>query len=438
MYENDDNSTPKYYDCLKESQETTPSEPLHEAKEPKSSFWKKTLASVSLGLLFGIFAGAGFFAVQQGYRAAGKNAEPQAAVSEKVTDSNGFNDIASVNTNNVTVVSSDVSGVVEQVMPAMVSIVNDYTASGTTFFGQPYTQPGTAGGSGIIIAQNDEELLIATNYHVIENADKLTVTFTDGEEAEASIKGTDSDMDLAVIAIPLDKLKAETKAAISVATLGDSDSLKLGEPVIAIGNALGYGQSVTDGIVSALNREITMNDGSKRTFIQTNAAINHGNSGGALLNMKGEVIGINSNKLSGNDIESMGYAIPISAAHPIIADLMEHQTRNKVEEKNVGYIGITPQEVTPEIAQMFKMPQGVYVASVLEGAPAEKAGILSGDILVKFDGQKITGTSDLFDILQYYAAGSTAKLTIMRPQNGEYVTYEIEVTLATRPEYITN
>ena len=333
---------------------------------------------------------------------------------------------------NVTYVESDVSDVVEKVMPAMVSIVNNFTETANVF-GQQYTQEEAASGSGIIVGKTDDELLIVSNNHVVESADTLTVTFIDGSEAQAQVKGLDSDMDLAVIAVSLNDLSDDTKNAITVATLGSSDDLKLGEPVIAIGNALGYGQSVTNGIVSALNREITLENGSTGTFIQTNAAINPGNSGGALLNMNGEVIGINSNKIGGTAVEGMGYAIPITSASPIIADLMERQTRTKVAEDEVGYIGISLQEVTSQISQMYNMPEGIYVVSVEEGSAAANAGIMKGDIITKFDGSSISSYSDLQKTLQYYAAGDSENITLQRPQNGEYVSVELNLTLGSRP-----
>lgn len=399
---------------------------------------RKVMLSISLGLLFGLFAGLGFFAVQQGREQLLQNEEPEKTISTTETvqtkEEASPSGIDLTNTNNITVVDSDISSVVEEVMPAMVSIVNNFTETGTTFFGQTYSAPGESGGSGIIVKETEDELLLVTNYHVVADADKLTVLFYDDSTAEAHIKGTDADMDLAVIAVPLSDLSEETKNSIAIATLGNSDNLKLGEPVIAIGNALGYGQSVTNGIVSALNREITLEDGSQNTFIQTNAAINHGNSGGALLNVNGEVVGINSNKLSGSSIEGMGYAIPISAASPIIAELMERETRDEVDESERGYLGITLQEVTREISAMYKMPRGVYVISVEEGSGAKQAGVMSGDIITKFDGQSIDSYNDLQKALTYFAVGDTAKISVMRPENGQYVQYDLEVTLGERPE----
>lgn len=411
--------------------------------EPKNSkkhggYFRKAMVSVSLGLFFGLFAGIGFYAVQQGtgmLKTGTDTAVVGEVASEAATESSQS---TSQLATNVTYVESDVSDVVEKVMPAMVSIVNNFTETANVF-GQQYTQEEAASGSGIIVGKTDDELLIVSNNHVVESADTLTVTFIDGSEAQAQVKGLDSDMDLAVIAVSLNDLSDDTKNAITVATLGSSDDLKLGEPVIAIGNALGYGQSVTNGIVSALNREITLENGSTGTFIQTNAAINPGNSGGALLNMNGEVIGINSNKIGGTTVEGMvtvegmGYAIPITSASPIIADLMERQTRTKVAEDEVGYIGISLQEVTSQISQMYNMPEGIYVVSVEEGSAAANAGIMKGDIITKFDGSSISSYSDLQKTLQYYAAGDSATITVQRPQNGEYVSVELNLTLGSRP-----
>ena len=412
-----------------------------ESKNPKKhgGYFRKAVVSVSLGLFFGLFAGIGFYAVQQGtgmLKTGTDTAVVDEVTSKAATESSQSTPQLATN---VTYVESDVSDVVEKVMPAMVSIVNNFTETANVF-GQQYTQEEAASGSGIIVGKTDDELLIVSNNHVVESADTLTVTFIDGSEAQAQVKGLDSDMDLAVIAVSLNDLSDDTKNAITVATLGSSDDLKLGEPVIAIGNALGYGQSVTNGIVSALNREITLENGSTGlengstgTFIQTNAAINPGNSGGALLNMNGEVIGINSNKIGGTAVEGMGYAIPITSASPIIADLMERQTRTKVAEDEVGYIGISQQEVTSQISQMYNMPEGIYVVSVEEGSAAANAGIMKGDIITKFDGSSISSYSDLQKMLQYYAAGDSVTITVQRPQNGEYVSIELNLTLGSRP-----
>lgn len=405
-------------------------------KESKAGrFVKKALLSVSMGLFFGIFAGVGFYAVQQGMNTLNKTNEPVSTTveEEKVPDGGDIQKaVSNSSVTNITYVSSDVSGIVEEVMPAMVSIINNYTET-AEFWGRTYSEDVAASGSGIIVAETDDEILIVTNNHVVSDANSLDVIFIDGSTAQARIKGTDADMDLAVISVKVSELDADTKAAIAVATLGDSDELKLGEPVVAIGNALGYGQSVTNGIISALDRDIELEDGSTGTFIQTNAAINPGNSGGALLNVEGEVIGINSNKIGGEAIEGMGYAIPITSASPIIAELMERQTREKVPESDVGYIGIELQEVTNQLSAYFNMPQGIYVVSAVEGGGAANAGVMTGDIITKFDGQKISSYEELQDLLQYYAAGDTVEITVMRPENGEYVAYELEMTLGERP-----
>ena len=412
-------------------------------KEKKSGgFFKKAAVSICMGLFFGLFAGVGFYGVQYLTGSMTAQDNPDAPVisndvenqTEDMAADESKSGIKLTDTTEVRVVSSDVSDVVDEVMPAMVSIVNNYTETSTTFFGQSYTQEKAASGSGIIVGESETELLIVTNHHVVADATKLEVSFIDGSVAEAQIKGMDSDMDLAVIAIPFESLTEETKNSIAIATMGDSDALKLGEPVIAIGNALGYGQSVTGGYVSALDREITTEDGAANTFIQTDAAINPGNSGGALLNINCEVIGINSNKIGATAVEGMGYAIPISAAEPIIGELMLKETRTKVEDGQVGYIGITPQTITSDYSQMLRIPQGVYVVEVQEGSPAYEAGLLTGDVIVKFEGEKISTHEDLQNILQYYGAGSTVSVTVQRPQNGKYQSVDIQITLGTRPD----
>lgn len=400
----------------------------------KGGVFRKIMLSISLGLCFGLFAGIGFYAVHAGVN----QFFPQEKAQEEDTDRNSSNVAVSPANGsadrgmvtNISYVSGDVSAVVDQAMPAMVSIVNSYVQQGITFWGQSYSEPGEASGSGIIVAENEDELLIVTNYHVVEEADTLKVTFIDSTEAEAVIKGLDAEMDLAVIAVPLENLDSATLDAIAIAPLGDSDNLKLGEPVIAIGNALGYGQSVTNGIVSALDREITLSDGSTGVFIQTNAAINPGNSGGALLNLNGEVIGINSNKIGGSAVEGMGYAIPITSASPIIAELMERQTRTgKVDEDEIGYLGITLQNITDQYSQIYGIPQGVFVYSVEPGLAADNAGMVYGDIIVGFDGQRISSYTDLQNVMQYYKAGETVTVKVQRMVNGEYQTQELEVTL---------
>lgn len=435
--ENNNNSENRDYQW---ERSTETNEPKVEKKK-SGGFFRKLMVAACCGLCFGLFAGVGLFAVDQvkhfGEASRAQLYEPadnDSVVIENIGEQDKETDIKVAGATQVSVVTSDYSDVVERVMPAMVSILNTYTEK-MSYWGQTYTQEAQSGGSGIVIAENDTELLIATNNHVVDGADKLEVTFIDGSVAEAQIKGKDSDMDLAVIAIPLDTLTNETKNAIAIAKMGDSDALKLGEPVIAIGNALGYGQSVTGGYVSALNREIELGDGSTGTFIQTDAAINHGNSGGALLNIRGEVIGINSNKISGTSIEGMGYAIPITAAEPIIGDLMTKETKQKVTDGNIGYIGIlNPVTVPDEMVAYYNFPKGVFVRSVAEDSPAEEAGILNNDIIVEFDGEDITTFEELQEELQYYAPGDEVVITVMRQAQGKYEEVEITLVLGTRPE----
>lgn len=407
-------------------------------KQPgaKMGTFRKVVLCMGLGLCFGIFAGLGFYAVQLGTGQLHQTNGSDGVIAELPPDMVKAPTEAEQQTGSkyITYVHDDISDMVEEVMPAMVSIVNNYVTTGRDFWGQKYSQPGVGSGSGIIVGETADELLIVTNYHVVEGYTSLEVTFIDESTAEAVVKGVDSDMDLAVIAVPISSLDEETRNAITVAQLGDSDHLKLGEPVVAIGNALGYGQSVTNGIISALNREMTTEDGSTGIYIQTNAAINHGNSGGALLNINGEVIGINAARIDGSTVEGMGYAIPISSASPIIAELMERRTRtDKVDQSEVGYMGISMQAVTDELASLYDIPKGVFVREVMEGSAAEAAGLLKGDIIVKFDGQRIVSNADLTDTLQYFKAGETAVVTVKRVVNGEYETLDLEITLGKRP-----
>ena len=328
-------------------------------------------------------------------------------------------------------VVTDVTQVVEAVMPACVSITNNFTQTVQDFWGQIYSQDETASGSGIIIGENEQELLIVTNNHVVDSTEQLYVQFIDGETVEAQVKGTDASADLAVIAVKLDTISDSTKQEICIAKMGDSDSLKIGEPAIAIGNALGYGQSVTTGVISALNRKIESSNSEEGTsLIQTDAAINPGNSGGALLNMRGEVIGINSNKIGGSSIEGMGYAIPISTARPIIEDLMERQTRTKYSEEERGYLGISCINVTGDLSENFSMPQGIFVAQVYPGTGAEAAGLVRGNIVVAFDGVTVQSQEELTKQMQYYKAGESVEITIMVNSANGYQQKNVTVTLS--------
>jgi len=440
MYENENYSdtnrystyqTGNYYsDSLYGTKQTSGREP----EKKKMGGVRKVFFSAGLGLLFGAFAGFGFYGMKLGSEYLVKTNAPEVEASDSYIGTTEVPGNFPATVNQITYVQDDVSDVVEQVMPAMVSIMNNYTVTSVTMWGQKYTTPATSSGSGIIVKETENELLIVSNNHVVEGADTLEVTFIDGSTAQASIKGLDSDMDLGVIAVPLDSLSEETKSAITVAALGDSDSLKLGTPVIAIGNALGFGQSVTTGIVSALDREITYDDGTTGSFIQTDAAINQGNSGGALLNINGEVIGINSSKIGGSMVEGMGYAIPISSASPIVAELMERETRVKVTEEEMGYMGITMQDVNEQVVELYGMPKGVFVYDLEAGSPADIAGIKKGDIIVKFDRTRVTSYTDIQENMQYYKAGETVMLTVKRASNGEYESIDITVTLGKRPE----
>lgn len=443
-------------------------EPVKKQEEPHnkkkgSGNGKKIALGICCGLLFGIFAGIGFEAVTTASslaknavtkettaqpevqstvpEAAGSDSTPDTAdASASIAESQSLGTAAADGT--VLTTTTDVTEVVKKVMPSVVSVNNKYIET-TSFFGQQYNSEGEASGSGIIVGQNDSELLIATNNHVLESAEELTVQFTDGSQSQAQIKGTDADKDLAVIAVQLSDISSDTMSSISIATLGDSNALTVGESVIAIGNALGYGQSVTTGVVSALNRAIA-SDGSQQniqtgtdtevnTFIQTDAAINPGNSGGALLNIHGEVIGINSNKIGGSTVEGMGYAIPISDAKPIIENLMTKQTRLKVNEDSKGYLGITGIDVVAEYSEIYGMPQGVYVSSVTEGTGAAQAGLVKGDIITALNGEEIKSMEELKNELSYYAVGTTVELTIMQGSPTGYQAKTVQVTLGGAP-----
>ena len=390
------------------------------APKPKKGYAKKVALVVGAAVLFGAVGGV----TMQGTsyltgKLLGKNTKSTVGTTKTVSN-------AKLTTSTSTV-TSDVSDIVENTLPSIVSITNMSVQEVQNFFGGISQQESESAGSGIIISQNDSELLVVTNNHVVEGSDTLTVTFNDGNSVEAQIKGTDSARDLAVVAVPLDKISDDTMNAIKVATLGDSDSLKVGEPAIAIGNALGYGQSVTTGIVSATGRTI---DGFDGEYIQTDAAINPGNSGGALLNANGEVIGINSAKINSSAVEGMGFAIPISDASDVIQNLMNKETRSKVSDEERGYLGIKGYDVSEEGAQMYNMPTGVYVKEVMSGGGAVKAGLTKGSIITGFEGSSISGMSSLQEQLQYYKAGEEVTLTVQIPdKNGEYTEKDIKVTL---------
>lgn len=392
-------------------------------KKPKKKM-PKWAGIVGLALVFGIVASAAFQASN--------------IVFDKVTG----NDTKTVKqssaagssqlTQTASTVTSDVSKIAESAMPSIVSITNMSVQEVQNFFGQTQQEESTSLGSGIIIDQNDSELLIVTNNHVVEGADTLTVTFVDNESVEANIKGTDATRDLAVVAVPVDSIKDSTMDEISIASLGDSDELQVGEPAIAIGNALGYGQSVTTGIISATEREL---DGFDGKLIQTDAAINPGNSGGALLNANGQVVGINTAKINSSVAEGMGYAIPISDASDIITSLMNQETKTKVSEKEQGYLGITGVDVSDDSSEMYNMPTGVYIREVSKGSGAEQAGLAQGNIITAINGTTVDSMSTLKEQLTYYKVGETVELTVqVASDNGSYKEHTVSVTLGTASE----
>lgn len=415
-------------------------EELNNSKK-KGGFWKRFFANIGFGILFGVCAGIAFISVKLIYEVApvdemlvmsGLKEAPEVKEPE-LCWTFGDSGVIIAQTNAMEIGAEEVSGeilnvqeVVKQTMPATVSVslTADYHIYGTV-------QEVNSAGSGIIVGQNDTELLIVTNYHVVEGGKEITVQFCDGTEGSATVKGQDIPMDLAVMSVPLDELSQETKDNIKIIQLGDSDALEVGEPAIAIGNSLGYGQSVTTGVVSALNREMTLENGEKGTFIQTDAAINQGNSGGALLNNRGQLIGINSNKLGGTYVEGMGYAIPINAAEPIISQLMNKEELVALPEDEQCYLGISGATLSSSQAaqQAVRPPVGVYVAGIIKGGPAELAGIKRGDVITEFEGNSIATIQELQEYLTAYPEGTKITITYERLENGEYVEYECEVIL---------
>ena len=452
-------------------------------KRRKKSGGRKLASTISLAVVFGlvagvVFQGVNFFAAQY-MGTTTDDAEPQIETAQLAvsassddaasegTDSseNGTDDAAQ----SVSAQTGSVSDVAKAAMPTVVAITsvsiqeipNYFRAFGFGYGDtQQYSSEGS--GSGIIVGENDDELLIATNNHVVDGATTLSVCFAGSDvvnaEAEtvnmssesdsdgdvnvedavsAKIKGTDETNDLAVVAVQKSDIPEDTLSQIKIAQLGDSDSVEVGEQVVAIGNALGYGQSVTSGWISALNRSISTSDGTTSDgLIQTDAAINPGNSGGALLNMQGEVVGINSAKYADSAVEGMGYAIPISKAQPILENLMNRQTRDKVEDDSkAAYLGVTSADLSMEAIQMYDMPEGAFVIRVDKDSAAGEAGIQKGDIIVSFDGQTVSGREDLENKLAYYEAGESVDVVVSRADNGEYVQKTISVTLGNRSDY---
>ena len=466
MYDNDQNYGWKSYDNQSYDNRQYGGDPYGRRPQPedmppkkkKGGILKKAALITAGALLFGTVSGATMVGVNVAASrfmgnsaAASAEAEKKEEISKAQTesqDSSQDNGQGSAQGNggyqqgqrNNGKAVADVSDIVEQAMPTVVAITstavyqsNNY-GYGWFFRGGPQTYEVPSSGSGIIVGENDKELLIVTNNHVVEDSTSLKVAFIDSEVVDAAIKGTDAETDLAVIAVPLEQIKDDTKSKIKVARLGNSDELKVGQGVIAIGNALGYGQSVTVGYVSALNREVRVSSTSTRELLQTDAAINPDNSGGALLNMKGEVIGINAAKYSSTEVEGIGYAIPISKAEDIMNQLMNRKTMNPVEEAKRGYLGIQGTSVDEESAAAFGMPRGVYVYKILEEGAAAQSDLREKDIITKVDGQSVRNMTDLQELLACYEMGEQIDLTVQTQKDGEYQERTVTITLKAMPQ----
>ncbi|MDE6364992.1 MAG: trypsin-like peptidase domain-containing protein [Lachnospiraceae bacterium] len=461
MYENNENYSQNtnsngnnngYHEYYYSSGQTVNAAPVTPSgsNKKKNGRGKKAVTVVCLGLVFGVTAGAAFSVpvtiankelkatkleiqqMQESLNAASSGKKSLSTTTDSLNASNAL-----YNSSN----AANVTAIANSCLPSVVSITNRGVTEVRTMFGV-YQQDAESSGSGIIIGENETELLIVTNYHVVSGSNELSVVFSYDEDSDdpslvsARVKGYEADKDLAVIAVSLDDITDEMRSKIKIATIGDSSNLELGQEVVAIGNALGYGQSVTTGIISALGRSVTVSDenGGSITnkLIQTDAAINPGNSGGALLNMNGELIGINSVKVSSSSVEGMGYAIPISDVQSIIEELMLKETRDVVAEGKQGYLGINPIDVTNDIYEAYDMPVGVYIYNVYEGSPAEAAGLVKGNIITKFDGQTIKNKEALMSLLTYYRAGETVDVVAMVQSAEGYVEKTFQVTLGTK------
>lgn len=409
-----------------------------QAPRKKNSWARKAAGITAAAVLFGTVAGGVMTGVNYvGARLTGladitatAPAETEGTTTAQVPETS-----AASNNGSTTAVSTvtDVSSIAEKAMPSLVAINDTMTVEQNNFFGMPQTYQAQSSGSGIIVGQNDTELLIATNNHVVSGATDMKVTFTDSTQVAAAVKGTDSATDLAIIAVKLSDIPSDTMSKIKVATLGNSDNVKVGQQVIAIGNALGYGQSLTVGYISALDREITDENGIQHTYIQTDAAINPGNSGGALLDLNGNVIGINAAKNASTEVEGMGFAIPISKAQEILNNLMTKKTREAVDESAQGYLGIQGTNIDANASKEYGMPVGIYVYKIVEGGAAANSDLKEKDIITKFDGQSVTNMEELKQMLTYYEGGSTVSLTVQFLVNGSYVEHEVQITLGTKP-----
>ena len=431
MYEDDNRNL----NHMEQNQMPEQNKPERREKR-KGGAAKKVAAVTAAAVLFGVVAGGvmtgvnlvgnhllGLYLPQQSTAAETEEAAEETTAAPQVKQQTQAA-VAPVSS------TTDVSAIAEAAMPSVVAINDTMTVEQRNWFGMPQTYQATSSGSGIIVAQSDTELLIATNNHVVSGATDLEVTFVDDNSVAAAIKGTDSATDLAIIAVQLSDIPTDTMSKIQVASLGDSDQLKVGQQVVAIGNALGYGQSVTVGYISAMDRKITDENGVEHTYLQTDAAINPGNSGGALLDLNGNVIGINAAKTASTEVEGMGFAIPISDARDILDNLMTKQTRIAVDKDAQGYLGIRVTNIDAATSQAYGMPIGVYVYQIMDGGAAANSDLKEKDIITKFDGQSITTAEELTDMLTYYESGSQVTLTVQTLVNGAYIEHEVSVTLA--------
>ena len=397
-------------------------------KNKRGGNMKKVVKIIASAFLFGLVAGGTMIGVNVAKDKFFPSNIAQVQTTDATTEAEESSTGTKTSTASQAVVTTDVSKIVDQVMPSVVSITGTFQTS-SYFYG---TQESEGAGSGFIIAKDDKTLYIATNNHVVEDSTSLTVGFSDGATATASIVGTDSDADLAVISVKAEDVSSETAAVIKVAVLGDSDSLKVGESVIAIGNALGYGQSVTTGVISAKDREVSFTDGTL-VLLQTDAAINPGNSGGVLVNQNGEVIGINNAKLEDTSVEGMGYAIPMSTAKEILNDLMNSTT---ISEEEAAFLGVVGKTIDSTYSEALGMPSGIYVSQVVSGSPAESAGISAGDVITGLDGNTVSTMDGLKSKLERKKAGTKVEITLQRAnQNGEYEEQTLEVTLGKKSDF---
>ena len=405
------------------------------SKNKKAAKLAKKIGAIALSaVLFGGVAGGTFQAVNH---FAGSTTATATTTAQQTTSNSSLLKAAATSSSSTSTGTMDVSTIAKNAMPSIVSITNQSVQEVQNYFSMfgygaqtPQTEETTSCGSGIIIGKNDTELLIVTNNHVVEDADTLSVSFVNNQVCKANIKGTDADNDLAVIAVPLSEIPDDTMSSIAVATMGDSDSVEVGEQVVAANRVIDSDSS-SDGSSDGTTADTSSTDTTGKTYLQTDAAINPGNSGGALLNMNGEVIGINSAKLASTEVEGMGYAIPVSRVSDIIENLMNEQTRTKVAAEDQGTIGIKCLDVSSQIQQAYNMPAGIYISEVTSGGAAENAGLKSGYVLTSFDGHSITSTSELKSLLQYYSAGETVEVEVQVPDNGSYETKTFSLTLGT-------